>query len=84
MDDAGRAVVTVADRDGSPLRGATVTGSGERPLGATETHRLRFRETAAGRYVADVPLPMPGQWDLTLSASTGTHDMAATRRIIVH
>jgi nitrogen fixation protein FixH len=83
-DDAGRAVVTVTARDGSPLPGATVTGFGERPLGAPEMHRLRFHDNDLGRYVADAPMPMPGQWDLTLSVSSGGHDMAATRRIIVH
>jgi nitrogen fixation protein FixH len=83
-DEAGRPVVTLTERDGSPLRGATVTASAERPLGAPETHRLVFHENAAGRYVADVALAPSGQWDLTLSASTGVHDMAVTRRVIVH
>jgi nitrogen fixation protein FixH len=83
-DDAGRAVVTVTARDGSPLRGATVSGSAERPIGAPATHRLRFYENDGGRYVADALMPMPGQWDLTLSVSSGADDMAATRRIIVH
>jgi nitrogen fixation protein FixH len=83
-DEAGRPVVILADRDGSPLRGASVAASAERPLGELGTRALVFHETAAGRYVADTALVVPGQWDLTLSASTGVHDMAATRRIIVH
>ena len=82
-DGGGRPEVTLADRQGSPLSGASVAASAERPLGARELRRLTFRETAAGRYVADTALTTPGQWDLALSASTGGHAMAATRRIIV-
>jgi hypothetical protein len=28
-------------------------------------------------------LPLPGQWDVTLSASVGNSAMAVTRRVIV-
>ena len=82
-NEAGRAVVTLTDRAGLPLSGASIAALAERPLGAPETHRLSFHETDAGHYVADTALTMRGQWDLTLSASTGAHDMAVTRRIIV-
>jgi nitrogen fixation protein FixH len=83
-DAAGRPEVRLADRDGSPLRGASVAASAERPLGAPETRLLEFHEFDAGSYIADAPLPMAGQWELTLSASVGGHDIAATRRVIVH
>ena len=33
-DAAGRPVVTLTDRDGAPLRGASVAASAQRPLGA--------------------------------------------------
>jgi nitrogen fixation protein FixH len=83
-DAAGRPEVTLTGRDGAPLRGASVAASAERPLGDPERHTLVFLEAAAGRYVAGEVLPTPGQWDLTLSASLDGHDMAATRRVIVH
>jgi nitrogen fixation protein FixH len=76
--------VRLTDRDGSPLHGASVAASAERPLGAPQTRPLAFHEIAAGSYIADVTLPTPGQWELTLTASLGGHDMAATRRVIVH
>jgi nitrogen fixation protein FixH len=82
-DDTGRPVVTLVDRNRAPLRGASVTGFAERPLGAPQTQQLMFRETAAGRYVGSMALPKPGQWDLTLSASADGHAVAATRRVIV-
>jgi nitrogen fixation protein FixH len=83
-DAQGMPEIRLTGRDGSPLHGASVAASAERPLGAPERRALAFHETDAGRYVGDVALPAPGQWELTLSASFGGHDMAATRRVIVH
>lgn len=82
-DNAGRPVVTLANRDGAPLHGASVTATAERPLGAPQTRALAFRETAVGRYEADAALPMQGQWELTLTASSDGQTMAVTRRVIV-
>jgi nitrogen fixation protein FixH len=82
-DDTGRVVVTLAARDGAPLLGASLTASAERPLGTPQTYAVRFQEAGHGHYVADAPLPLPGQWDMTLSASVGNNAMAVTRRVIV-
>jgi nitrogen fixation protein FixH len=82
-DDEGRAVVTLLGRDGAPLHNASVNASAARPLGAPQTRTLGFHEAAGGRYVADTTLPVPGQWELTLSASVDGETMAATRRVIV-
>lgn len=82
-DQAGRPVVNLTSRDGRPLHGASIAASAERPLGAPETLRLTFHEAIAGQYVADAALPARGQWDLTLLASSGAQEIAATRRIIV-
>jgi nitrogen fixation protein FixH len=82
-DDTGRAVVVLLDRNGSPLRGATLAGAATRPLGALETQPLVFQETVAGSYEANMALPARGQWELSLSASADGHDMEMTRRVIV-
>jgi nitrogen fixation protein FixH len=83
--DAARApVVVLTQRDGTPLQGASLDGLAGRPLGPAETRHLAFHEFAAGRYVADTVLPEQGQWELTLSASAGGSQIAATRRVIVH
>ncbi len=82
-DDRGHPVVTLLDRNGAPLHGATVVGSAARPLGAADTRSLVFQEVTPGSYVAEAVLPSHGQWELTLSASADGHDMAATRRVIV-
>jgi nitrogen fixation protein FixH len=82
-DEAGRAVVTLADRSGVALHGAAVGATAERPLGPPEARALTFHEVALGRYVADAALPMKGQWELTLTASEQGQTMAVTRRVIV-
>jgi nitrogen fixation protein FixH len=82
-DESGRPVVTLADRGGAPLHGASVAATAERPLGAPQTRALTFHETAAGRYEAVAALPMQGQWELTLAASSDGQTMAVTRRVIV-
>lgn len=81
--DAGRPVLVLTDRSGAPLRDARVEATAERPLGPPETTHLVFRDAGAGRYVADVALTMPGQWELLLSATAQGHAIAATRRIVV-
>ncbi len=83
-DATGVPEIRLTDRDGSPLRGAAVAATAERPLGAPERRALVFHEADNGRYVADASLPEPGQWELTLSASFGGQTMAVTRRVIVH
>jgi nitrogen fixation protein FixH len=81
--DSGRPVVVLTDRSGAPLRDAVVVGTAERPLGPAETTHLVFRADAAGRYVADAALTMPGQWELQLSVGALGHTIAATRRVVV-
>ena len=79
----GRAVVTLRDRAGSIVDGAVIVATAARPLGASEVRQLNFREIS-GRYVADEVLPLPGQWELTITATQAGHDFAATRRVLVH
>ena len=81
--DAGRPVLVLTDRSGAPLRDAVVAATAERPLGPPETTRLVFRADAAGRYVADTALTIPGQWELQLSVGAQGHTIATTRRIVV-
>jgi nitrogen fixation protein FixH len=83
VDGTGRPEVTLTDRNGSPLAGASVAASAERPLGDPGTQRVMFHETADGHYAADTALTARGQWELTVSALAGGHAMAVTRRIIV-
>jgi nitrogen fixation protein FixH len=83
-DDSGRPLVMLTQRDSTPLRGASVAASAERPIGAPQPRTLGFRETTPGHYLADAALPVFGQWELTLSASVGGSAMTITRRVVVH
>jgi nitrogen fixation protein FixH len=82
-DDAGRAVVALTDRAGTPLQGARVNATAERPLGAPQATRLVFHDAGAGRYVADAALIAPGQWELEVSAAANGHAVTVTRRVVV-
>lgn len=81
--DAGHAVVTLLDRSHAPLPGARVEATAERPLGATKLTQLMFRDAGEGRYVADVALTTPGQWELRISASAHGQAIVATRRVVI-
>lgn len=83
VDARHRPVLTLRDHDGAPLAGAVVQATAERPLGPAHSTALAFRETAPGRYVADIALNPPGQWDLLLSAGAHAHELVTTRRIVV-
>ncbi|HEX9191555.1 MAG TPA: FixH family protein, partial [Candidatus Deferrimicrobiaceae bacterium] len=54
-----------------PLRGARVTLAAMRPSGTGEDGSFELREESPGRYAADILLPRPGQWMLTLAVDTG-------------
>lgn len=66
--EPGRAVVEFRNENGEPVQGLSFTAKLEHP--ATESGRLtpKFRETAPGRYEADLT-GVHGAWDLTLVAS---------------
>ena len=80
--DGRRPVLRLLDAQGRGLAGIVVTGVAERPLGPLYQTALIFHPTADGTLVADVALPLPGQWDLVLQAASGRHRFRATRRVI--
>ena len=83
VDDAGRPVLTLHDRDGAPLGNARVEAMAERPLGPPETTRLVFYDDGAGRYVADAALTAAGQWELRVSVVAQGQSVATTRRVVL-
>jgi nitrogen fixation protein FixH len=82
-DAAGRPMVVLTGKQGEPLTGAGIQAVAERPLGAEDTTRLTFHEAAPGRYAADAPLAVAGQWDVLLTATVQGHEVTTTRRIVV-
>jgi nitrogen fixation protein FixH len=80
-DDAGHPLLMLTDAAGHPLSGAAIQGVAERPVGATLSTPIAFREAGAGQYVGDAILPAKGQWDIMLTATADGHDVTTTRRI---
>jgi nitrogen fixation protein FixH len=74
--------LTLADRDGQPLTGATLTAQARRPLGPDMRTAVVFEEAGPGRYVATAPLPAEGQWELRLTVEHVGQTLHATRRIV--
>lgn len=66
-----RIAISLSDRDGRPLSGLSLDGSLRRPTHAGVDQPLAWRETAPGRYTAEVALPELGNWDLLVSARDG-------------
>jgi nitrogen fixation protein FixH len=55
-------------RDGAGLRGAKVDALLVRPTREGFDFDLALAESVPGRYLADVELPLPGQWEVRLAA----------------
>jgi nitrogen fixation protein FixH len=68
-----RISVALSDAAGSPLTGLQLDGSLRRPTNEGLDRPLAWRETAPGRYQAEVALPQRGNWDLVVSADDGRH-----------
>jgi nitrogen fixation protein FixH len=77
------AALDLSGPDNKPLTGAVIVASAARPLGTDPAINLIFHEFPAGHYLADMPLPAKGQYDLGLRISLGGHNVRVTRRVLV-
>jgi len=69
---AGGSRFTAAIRTSAgPLQGARATLVAMRPSGTGEDREFALREEAPGRYSADILLPLPGRWMLSLAVDAG-------------
>ena len=69
--DGEELTVTLRDRDGAAVTGLTVTGVLKRPTHDGHDQPVTLTEAEPGEYVADLTLPLRGNWDLTLLAEGG-------------
>jgi len=76
-------LIALTDRTGAPLGGARIQARAERPIGPPDATMLTFQATTDGRYRAAQALPVPGQWDLLISAGVEGKTVNTTRRVIV-
>jgi nitrogen fixation protein FixH len=82
LDEAGHALLRLADRLGAPLSGAMVDARAERPLGPPEVTPLSFHTIGQSQYATDAPLGF-GQWDVLMTVTAGDSRFTTTRRVVV-
>lgn len=80
---ADGAALRVTGADGAPLSGATVQAEARRPVGADHLVPLRYVAMGDGGFRPEAPLPLAGQWDVTLTITRGTDALHTTRRVVV-
>ncbi len=82
-DTDARAVLVLSTEDGAPIVGARIAATAQRPLGPLNRTDLSFSEIDRGRYRSAGQLPLPGQWDLTVTIDADSHAHTSTQRIVV-
>jgi nitrogen fixation protein FixH len=77
-------MVEVRDRDGVPIRGASVTGEFLRPSSSDDDFSFELAEAAEyGFYETSLTMPRPGIWKLVLRITRGedVHEIRATTSV---
>lgn len=73
--------VTALERDGKPLKNATVLVTISRPASRQYDRTYEAKQLNDGRYVASVELPLFGHWDLRADIRQGKERMEHRERI---
>jgi nitrogen fixation protein FixH len=81
--ERGQLVVDAHDRAGKPLEKLVIKAEIVRPVGEEADIPLVLERTEGGRYVAPLELPLPGQWDIYVTAKDGETLFHTGRRIVV-
>jgi nitrogen fixation protein FixH len=79
---AGRLLVRLVDGGGRPLAGASVSAELVRPLQAGYDFTVPL-DGVGDRYQADIALPLPGQWEVRLTAEDRANTFRHSQRIFV-
>lgn len=83
-ENGGRLTVDLADRDGAPIDGASVHGLAVRPTREGLDQEINLAAVGRGRYAADIELPLPGVWDIKLSARRDNARFGTSMRVVLH
>ncbi len=78
---AGPLVFRLSDRQGRPLERARVTVELSRPATSRGEVRAEARETAPGRYEAELTFPSAGPWDVRFDVLVGADRVRLERRL---
>ena len=79
-----RFMIEVRDRDGAPIRGASVAGEFLRPSSSDDDFSFTLEEAAEyGMYTTSLSMPRPGIWKLVLRITSGedVHEIRATTSV---
>lgn len=79
----GRLTVVFSGRDGAPMAGAEMSAHFVRPTQSGHDVEIPVADRGAGRYVADVELPLAGQWDLRVVARRQGEIQQARQRVFL-
>ena len=71
------------DKNGGPVAAADVNAMVDRPLQDGLDQTVVLDEISSGRYRATLDLPLPGQWEVALTAEARGHRYQFTERIRV-
>jgi nitrogen fixation protein FixH len=82
-ENAVRLDFALQDRRHLAVGGADVTARLVRPTSEGHDMDVRLDDYGRGHYVADVVLPLRGQWDVRVVAKHPSGDFHLTRRIVV-
>ena len=74
-------VLELADRLGNPIMAADVEAAFLRPVQEGHDVMLRLDDRGNGRYAAAIDLPLPGQWDIRLTAVARDKTFRLAKRI---
>lgn len=77
---SGQVVVTLRDRDGQPMSGASLTAEAFAVSRGNLRQSLAFQETTAGRYQADMQNGRPGLWELRFVVQRGAERFTVTQK----
>jgi nitrogen fixation protein FixH len=78
--DGAQVQLTLTERDGTPLEGATVTGELRRPVDDEFDALLTFEDRGAGLYVASASGLQPGAWLMRAGIARGEQRFDVERR----
>lgn len=71
--------VHLEDKDNKPIHGAMVKAWFIRPATASMDQWAHMKETHAGYYMAMLPDPIPGLWEVRVTAKLGNEQFQAAR-----
>lgn len=74
---------TLTDAHNTPLEGALVTATVQRPLNDAPAQTFTLAEAKAGTYTVTTPWPRHGGWDVALTVRHGPNTFHATERVMV-